>query len=70
MTGIYLLLAQQRRESSATYFVCGLRASALEEEKLQAARRWLRWQENRWQIAAVIVAAVEAAASVATFRLK
>jgi hypothetical protein len=36
-------------------------ASVWPEEKLQAARRWLRWQDNRWKIAAVIVGAVAAA---------
>ena len=42
-------------------------ASTWAGDKLQAARRWLWWQEHRLQIAAVIVAAVAAAASVATF---
>jgi hypothetical protein len=44
-----------------------VRASVWAEEKLQAARSWLWWQENWMKIAGLIVAAIAAAASVATF---
>lgn len=42
-----------------------VRASVWAEEKLQAARRWLWWQEHRLQVAALIVGTVAAAAGAA-----
>jgi hypothetical protein len=42
-------------------------ASTWAGDKLQAARRWLWWQEHWLQLAGLIAGAVAAAASAATF---